>query len=209
MVFLGAQGAELILRRADPRNRKRFTFAHELGHWVLSNIQDGKLTFDMAAAAARSTHSSRQTPEERWCNEFAGKLLIPTPEVHRYLQGHVDEVVRKIAIGHMVFHVSEDAFLTRITDITGWVIVYLNHGRDLHRIGRQFMRRSEDRKSSDQLVDELLRQTRRMVRFRNRPIRLSGFTAYGVLKGATKETSRYLVCLMPEDVGEVTSHHVV
>ena len=199
LVFLGARGAELLLRRADPRNRKRFTFAHELGHWALSNIQNGKLSFDNVAPVARSTHGSRQTPEEIWCNEFAGKLLMPTPEVHRYLHGEAEDVPRKIVTGHTVFHVSEDAFLKRITEITGWIIAYLIHGRDLHKIGKQFMRPSEDRVASDQLVGELLRQTCGMVQFPDSQIRLPGFIAYGVPKDSTRDTSRYLVCLMPED----------
>ena len=203
LIFLGVQGAELMLRRADPPNRKRFTFAHELGHWALSNMQDGKLLFDKTIQVARSNHSSRQTPEERWCNEFAGKLLMPTTEVHRYLRGNVENVPKKLVTGHTIFHVSEDAFLDRITDITGWIIVYLIHGRALHKIGRQFMRRNEDRKSADELVRDLLGQTRSMVRFPNNQIRLPGFTAYGALRGTTRETCSYLICLMAEDANGI------
>ena len=199
LIFLGAQGAELILRKADPPNRKRFTFAHELGHWALSNMQDGMLVFGKTIPKARSNHSSRQTPEERWCNEFAGKLLMPTTEVHRYLRGNIEDVPKKLVTGHTVFNVSEEAFLDRITDITGWLIVYLIHGRALHKIGRRFMRRNEDLVSADKLVRELLGQTRSMMEFPNSQLRLPGFTAYGTLKSKMRETCSYLVCLMAED----------
>jgi hypothetical protein len=35
LVDLGAQGAEIIVRAEEPLPRRRYTIAHELGHWVL------------------------------------------------------------------------------------------------------------------------------------------------------------------------------
>ena len=199
LIFLGAQGAELILRRADPPNRKRFTFAHELGHWVLSNMQDGKLSFDNTVQVARSTHGSRYTPEETWCNEFAGNRLMPTSEIHLYVQGNAKDVPGRLAAGHVTFHVSEQAFLSRVTDALGWIVVDLIHGQDLHRVGRRFIRRTEKGRSVDQTIDELLKQTRQRVPFPSGCIRVPGFIAYGIPRTVTRQASTYLVCLMAED----------
>ena len=198
MIFLGAQGAELILRKGDPPNRKRFTFAHELGHWVLSKIQGGQISFDSTVRAASSTHSARYTPEETWCNEFAGKLLMPTAEIHQHVRGNVEDVPSRLATGHITFQVSEQAFLSRVADALGWIIVDLVHGQDLHRIGRQFIRRTEQRSLTDHIIGELLDQTRKGVPFPGGCIRMSGFVAYGIPRNVSRQGSTYLVCLMAE-----------
>ena len=203
LIFLGSHGAELLLRRSDPPNRKRFTFAHELGHWVLSNTRDGKIHFDSQVMFARSTHGARRTPEEIWCNEFASKLLLPTAEVCEFLRGPAEEVPIKLDAGHKEFDVSEDAFLFRITDITGWIIVHLVHGRNLHRAGKRYVRRDQNRYCVERLTSQLLEQTLNGPTFPISEGALSGFTAYGTLKSATRETSTYLVCLMPKIYGRM------
>ena len=204
LIFLGVQGAELMLRRSDSANRKRFTFAHELGHWVLSNTQDGRFSLDNQDPVLRSTHASRQSPEETWCNEFAANLLMPTAEILRYIHGNLKDVPSRLATGHITFRVSEQAFLSRVADALGWIVVDLIHGHDLHRVGRRFIRRKEERSSVDGTIDELLRQTRRRVPFPNGSISVPGFVAYGVPKIVTRQAATYLVCLMTEDSNSVS-----
>src|SRR5580692_7853535 len=34
---MGREGGEILVRRADVPVRKRYTLAHELGHWVIRN----------------------------------------------------------------------------------------------------------------------------------------------------------------------------
>ena len=198
LIYLGVQGAELILNRNDSPNRKRFTWAHELGHWVLSHSQRGEFSLYNTVLTTRSVHGSRQSPEEHWCNDFAGKLLMPTSEIRDYLGSNVDDFPRRLVSGHAIFQVSEEAFLTRITDALGWIIVYLIQGPGLHKIGRRFQSRYANRKSGDELVEDLLNQTHGMLSFTDSEIRLPGLAAYGCLKTATRETSTYLVCLMAE-----------
>ena len=202
LIFLAAQGAELLVRRADPPNRKRFTFAHELGHWVLSNVKDGKVCFDNISREVHSIHHSRRTPEETWCNDFASKLLMPKIEIHEYLGDIIEDVPRRIIAGHTVFQVSEDAFLTRVADITGWIILQLFHGNDVHRIGKRFMRSGESREIIGQFVDEFLTQTYSLSRFPQSQFNLPGLTAYLTLKRATIEVSTYLACLIPDGADE-------
>ena len=199
LVFLGVQGAELMIRRADPPNRKRFTLAHELGHWVLSNTRDGRFSLENHVPVLHSTHASRQSPEEKWCNDFAARLLMPTSEIRRYVRVNVKDVPRRLATGHVTFRVSEQAFLSRIADSLGWLIVELIHGQDLHMVGRQFTRRIENRSTVDQAVEGLLAQTRGGVPFPSGSISVPGFMAYGIPKTATRQASKYLVCLVAEN----------
>ena len=204
LVFLGVQGAELMLRRADPPNRKRFTLAHELGHWVLSNTRDGRFSLENRAPVGHSTHASRQSSEETWCNNFAANLLMPTSEIRRYVRGNAEDVPGRLATGHVTFRVSEEAFLSRVADALGWIVVDLVHGQGLHRVGRRFIRRGEKRNSVDQTIDELLNQTRGRVPFPSGCIRVPGFVAYGIPRSVTRQASTYLVCLMAEDSNGVS-----
>ena len=199
LVFLGIQGAELIIRRADPPNRKRFTLAHELGHWVLSNTQDGRFSLDNHRPLVHSVHVSRQSPEEMWCNDFAANLLMPTGEIRRYVQGKVEDVTGRLATGHVAFRVSEQAFLSRVADVLGWIVVDLVCGKDLHRVGRQFVRRKKEPSSVDQTIKQLLDQTRQVVPFPGGCVKVPGFVAYGFPRTITRQASTYLVCLMTEE----------
>ena len=200
LVFLGVRGAELMLRRADPLRRKRFTLAHELGHWVLSNTREGRFSLHNSSPVVHSIHVTRQSSEEMWCNDFAARLLMPTSEIRRYVEGNPEEIPGRLHAGPEIFRVSEQAFLSRIVDALGWIVVELFHGTDLHRVGRRFFRRRDSANSSnDDTIEELLRQTRERFPFPDGSIRVSGFVAYGTRKTVTRQASLYLVCLIPED----------
>ena len=195
--MLGSRGAELVIRKSDPSARKRFTFAHELGHWVLSNTRDCEVRFDGSIPSHVSHHHSRSSPEETWCNEFASRLLVPTTEVQEFLSGPLDHVPNKLSDGHRKFEVSEDAFLFRIADITGWIILHLAHGSNLHRIGKRYISRTQSRPHVEQSMSELLEITRTDAVFLGTKVSLSDCVAYGTLKSRSRETDTYLVCLMP------------
>ena len=44
LIPLGIHGAEILVRRSDPTTRKKFTLAHELGHWTLANLEAGQVS---------------------------------------------------------------------------------------------------------------------------------------------------------------------
>ena len=122
LIPLGVHGALILVRKKDSVNRKKFTVAHELGHWVLRNIEAGQVTFSKTSGSnllpIRTTHK-RDTPEEKWCNDFASCLLMPAVDVRSYLRRLSDAgLADRIAQGHQVFRVSQEAFLMRIPEIT-------------------------------------------------------------------------------------------
>ncbi len=59
------------LRNGRPLVRERFTLAHEIGHVLLSRRPGLDIVRELSGSAL-----DRQT-EEFWCNEFAGRLLVP------------------------------------------------------------------------------------------------------------------------------------
>lgn len=73
----------IYLNEAQHPYRRRFTCAHELGHYVKRTL-DGSDTFEYID---RRNHLSRRgvDPDERWANAFAAALLMPTDYVRRNL----------------------------------------------------------------------------------------------------------------------------
>lgn len=65
---------EILLNREDSRNRKRFTAAHELGHYVRRSERPEQYEY----VDYRDERSSSGTAEEeRFANAFAANLLMP------------------------------------------------------------------------------------------------------------------------------------
>ena len=121
LIPLGVHGAEILLRRDDPPTRKKFTLAHELGHWTQAHIEADRVSLGASKRPSISfqAHQNRQTPEEVWCNKFAACLLMPKRDVFSYIQCNWKiKLADRISRGHSVFQVSHEAFLNRISDMT-------------------------------------------------------------------------------------------
>ena len=104
-VPLGATGAEILVKASSAETRKRFTIAHELGHWALARI--------VGSGSGESFQPTSVGPWrlEEWCNAFAASLLIPEPWLMNYLHECSGvELARRLAAGHQRFLVSPNAF---------------------------------------------------------------------------------------------------
>jgi Zn-dependent peptidase ImmA (M78 family) len=77
------KGPLVLLNGADHSNRKRFTLAHELGHFV-RRADEG--TFEYVDR--RDILSAQGTdPDEIYANAFAANLLMPESEILRLHRG--------------------------------------------------------------------------------------------------------------------------
>lgn len=72
------QNADVFIEASDPRTRRRFTCAHELGHYVerINVAGDDEFSF-------REVRSSKYDLHEFFADEFAGELLMPANELLR------------------------------------------------------------------------------------------------------------------------------
>lgn len=97
----------ILLSETDSKNRKRFTCAHELGHYVYRQ-ENGNGTYEYLDL--RGEHSSTGLdPEEVFANQFAAALLMPEHEVRSLAaQG------KSRAVMAMYFGVSDDAMRIRM-----------------------------------------------------------------------------------------------
>ncbi len=121
LIPLPAVGAELVVRRSDPSTRKSFTVAHELGHWTLSLFTAGALQFEPPYKVSSRGRECAYTPDEQWCNGFAGALLIPRDHLVAYLrlqEGLTADLPKRVLEGPRIFNVSEDAFFQRVVRAT-------------------------------------------------------------------------------------------
>jgi Zn-dependent peptidase ImmA (M78 family) len=72
----------------DHDNRKRFTIAHELGHYVLQHRReavhvDREPTVSFRAVAFRTARTAPGDPKEVEANQFAACLLMPAKWIRR------------------------------------------------------------------------------------------------------------------------------
>jgi len=110
-VDLGGIGGEIFLKKDKHETRKRFTLAHELGHYLLRNHLIGNINKDEV---------------EAWCNRFAAELLLPTPILSHHLKsGGMGRLTEKLCEGPKLFQVSEQAFYFRTTWVFPLSILYV------------------------------------------------------------------------------------
>jgi Zn-dependent peptidase ImmA (M78 family) len=108
-------------------NRKRFTIAHEIGHFVLEHQRPGSVFVDKqgqhTAVIYRNANSSTgEDEQEREANAFAAALLMPAPLVRAQLENtrielagdDDDSVISKLS---KLFQVSMDAMAYRLAGL--------------------------------------------------------------------------------------------
>lgn len=109
---LGRLGGEIIVNKNDPEERKRFTIAHELGHWILGLMCEKKWgEFRQPPGVSRATL-------EKWCDTFATNLLMPAGLVQTWLPPRDQPLLIDAILGASnSFGVSEEAFFIRVWEL--------------------------------------------------------------------------------------------
>jgi Zn-dependent peptidase ImmA (M78 family) len=84
MKVSGKDGKPIIaIKSSDSEERKRFTIAHEIGHFVLHGNELAHVDPDLEAVVYRDKSSAMATnTKEIQANQFAAELLMPTDEIN-------------------------------------------------------------------------------------------------------------------------------
>lgn len=99
----------IVLNQRDGQNRKRFTCAHELGHFVSRSKEDDEyLTVDLR----NSRSATGLDQDEIYANEFAASLLMPEPSVRSFVEAGLDDLEMAIR-----FQVSREAMQHRLDNL--------------------------------------------------------------------------------------------
>src|SRR5216683_3005602 len=112
LVDLGSRGGEIIVKITDVTARRRFTIAHELGHWALQAFDDLGMKCSGAAGV-------RNRFVEKWCDEFAGALLMPRGWLTQQIRtARVRGLTDFILTAPAEYEVSHEAFRKRVSHAT-------------------------------------------------------------------------------------------
>lgn len=102
----------ILVNRAAPSGRRRFTIGHELGHFLIVShrpVEAGKFLCSRADMAKWSTEQGdRYMRMEAEANEFAGLLLIPKPALQKFIP-RGDPTLAHIPLVAKHFDVSKEA----------------------------------------------------------------------------------------------------
>ena len=103
------EDARIILNERDSVVRRRFSCAHELGHYIQKDTEDGAFAWtDYRGPLSEQGLDS----QEIFANQFAAALLMPASEVRsRYDQGG------RVADLAATFNVSIDAMQFRLANL--------------------------------------------------------------------------------------------
>lgn len=100
----------IVLSAADSKNRKRFSCAHEIGHYV-NRKRNNDQTYDFIDL--RDSMSSKgQDPEEIYANQFAAQLLMPEDKVRALHESGMRSIVLAAKFG-----VSDEAMTHRLRSL--------------------------------------------------------------------------------------------
>lgn len=86
----------IVLSGAEPAERKRFTLAHELGHWICQ-CQDGP-EVEVLCRAQDVTLDPAARAVEREANVFAAELLMPEADVRAAWKGDADQCAQQFGV---------------------------------------------------------------------------------------------------------------
>jgi Zn-dependent peptidase ImmA (M78 family) len=116
LIDLGELGGEIVVKATDIPPRRRFSIAHELGHWVLRH---SGTPLDVTTLGIGSLNGARSTLEEKWCNQFAAALLMPQDWVLKDIRrAKISGLLNAVISCPEVYQVSESAFMTRVSELT-------------------------------------------------------------------------------------------
>jgi Zn-dependent peptidase ImmA (M78 family) len=110
LVKRAGEDPEIYVHASDSTNRRRFTCAHELGHYYKRSAT-GDTAWEYVEHRDLLT-SAGNDPEEIYANKFAASLLMPSEEIKR----RFDEGCAVPTLAYE-FGVSEDAMRFRLVNL--------------------------------------------------------------------------------------------
>jgi len=90
------QDPTIFLNEDDSPTRKRFTCAHEIGHFVRRSREEPEYT---RVDLRNSLSATGEDQEEVYANEFAACLLMPEDEVRRLSKNGFSDLEMAIRFG--------------------------------------------------------------------------------------------------------------
>lgn len=96
------EAVRIYVNANDPLERRKFTLAHEIGHYWLHRDDDGEFGY----VEYRDELSTRGTdPVERWANSFAAELIMPARYIRMaWARGDsLDSIQKQLGVSDAAF----------------------------------------------------------------------------------------------------------
>lgn len=96
------KAVRIYVNANDPLERRKFTLAHEIGHYWLHRDDDGEFGY----VEYRDELSTRGTdPVERWANSFAAELIMPARYIRMaWARGDsLDSIQKQLGVSDAAF----------------------------------------------------------------------------------------------------------
>lgn len=103
------QDPAILLNKIDSPNRKRFSCAHELGHYIKRSSDFEQYEY---VDYRDETSATGDNPDEVYANSFAASLLMPEREVRRYAGQGLNDIQLALQFG-----VSREAMQIRLQNL--------------------------------------------------------------------------------------------
>jgi hypothetical protein len=187
---LGVMGGELLVNSRDPRTRRRYTIAHELGHWMLKQL------------TGSSQHRRNLAPDqqsERWCHEFASALLMPSSWLIEDLRkNRLSGLPDSVLLLPKIYDVSSDALGIRISSVTPVSIVEVSTDNGHVIVGKRF----QSKRVAEELVAGTIKRISSQLPLASAP--RQHYCAETQLMSVSKRVRKdvygscWLVCVLPK-----------
>lgn len=118
----GKEGTPIIaVKSSDSKERKRFTIAHEIGHFILHGNELAHVDSDLESVVYRDKSSTMAiNTKEIQANQFAAELLMPTDEIKTLIlknQEDNEEITKTIIEISEKYRVSSLAATIKVTSL--------------------------------------------------------------------------------------------
>lgn len=123
MLVIKGNKTVIGLNATQALTRRRFTTAHEIGHYILHQAA-GRVFVDGTVKFRDKKSSTGTSLEEIQANTFAAELLMPADDVRRRAQQMIEEEVNaEDAVWRLAdrYQVSEEAMRNRLKDL-GYIV---------------------------------------------------------------------------------------
>ena len=137
--------AVILVNSRDHVRRRIFTLLHEYAHVALKDVGVACAVDDSHNGNDAASGNTRDI--ERWCNRFAGAVLMPRPEFGAALQNARDEdrdPLRVVTVLSDRFCVSRVAALTRTLEMLDGDAATASYSRCYGRLGHGITRQGGD-----------------------------------------------------------------
>lgn len=109
---IGDIGAEILVNRSASAERRAYTIAHEIGHWVLG------LALKKETGSFSQPKNVPRYTVEKWCDLFAATFLMPAEFIAQYLPSRRQPfLIEAVLRGPTRFMVSKEAFFLRLWEV--------------------------------------------------------------------------------------------